>query len=228
MLRRLIGEDLELVVLPGAGVGAVKMDRGQLEQVLLNLAVNARDAMPSGGCLSIETARVRALDGAPVTASSPAVLLRVSDTGSGISPEVRAHLFEPFFTTKAPEKGTGLGLSTVSEIVTQAGGSIHVESTLGRGSTFEVRLPALSSDGRVSEPEPATARVGGAETILIVEDEASVRALCVRILRSAGYAVLEAGDGDQALALFRGPDGAAHRARPHRRHHAADERRATD
>jgi PAS domain S-box-containing protein len=206
MLRRLIGEDIELVTHLDEGLGLVKADPGQLEQVVMNLAVNARDAMPRGGRLVLQTsnadvdesmARQRA-----VFQPGRYVLLSVSDTGIGMDEEVRTHLFEPFFTTKEKGKGTGLGLATVYGIVKQSGGYIWVYSEPGRGSTFKIYLP------RVDEAEPETRPAAveletlrGTETVLVVEDEESLRQLMCEFLRQSGYTVLEAGDATSALAV---------------------------
>jgi PAS domain S-box-containing protein len=206
MLGRLIGEDVELVIQAAPDLGRVKADTGQLEQVIMNLAVNARDAMPRGGRLVLETANVdvSAADTGVHGAIRPGryVMLAVADTGCGMDAETLSHLFEPFFTTKGPERGTGLGLSTVYGIVKQSEGEIAVESELGRGATFRIYLP------RAGDPAPAEeARAGGSryapgsETVLLVEDDASVRKLAREILRISGYAVLEAPEGQAALAL---------------------------
>lgn len=199
MLRRLIGEDVELEVRCDSELGRIIVDKGQLEQVVLNLAVNARDAMPSGGRLRIEVCN-RDVDDADGQRRAY-VMLAVSDTGIGIAPEARSRLFEPFFTTKEKGKGTGLGLATVYGIVKQAGGSVGVDSAPGKGTRFELSFP--SSD----QPAPAAAASKpeglqrGTGTILIVDDEATVRATAARVLREAGYTVLEAADGEQALAI---------------------------
>jgi PAS domain S-box-containing protein len=200
LLRRLLGEDLALRVRLEARPWAVRCDPGQLEQVILNLALNGRDAMAGGGTLAIETER---RSGLPPGAGPGGdwVLLRVRDTGVGMAPEVRARLFEPFFTTKPPGKGTGLGLATVHGIVSQAGGQVHVESAPGQGATFEVWLPrcgvAATAPGRAGE----AAGAGGTEEVLVVEDDPLVRAVTARILRGAGYRVRMAEDGAEALAL---------------------------
>src|SRR5881628_2318400 len=204
MLARLIGENIEMTFLPGADLGRVKADPSQLEQVIMNLVVNARDAMPGGGRLTIETKNVE-LD--KVYAQSHVsvkpgayVMLAITDGGSGMDATTQARIFEPFFTTKEPGKGTGLGLSTVYGVVKQSGGYIWVYSELGRGTTFKVYLP------RVDEPVeylagtthliPSTHR--GNETILLVEDDAQLRQLTSDILTSAGYRVLPAEGADQA------------------------------
>jgi PAS domain S-box-containing protein len=207
MLRRVIGEDIELVTLLEKDLGRVKTDPGQIEQVIMNLAVNARDAMPKGGKLTIETANVD-LDQAYARAHiavTPGryIMISVSDTGVGMTPEIRDRVFEPFFTTKDKGKGTGLGLSTVYGIVKQSGGNIWVYSEPGKGTTFKIYLP------RVDEPlEELGEKVvreqlpQGSETILIVEDDEEVRKLAIRILRTQGYTVLEACQGKDALSVL--------------------------
>jgi PAS domain S-box-containing protein len=183
LLRRLIGEDVELVNIPAPKVGAVKADPGRLEQVVLNLAINARDAMPDGGRLTIGTADVELAEG-------PHVLLEVSDNGVGMDAQTRSRAFEPFFTTKEPGQGTGLGLSTVYGIVEQSGGHISVESELGRGTTFRIYLPRV--EGPIDSPGLPTSAMPrkGSETVLLVEDERIVRTLVGKILEQAGYTVL--------------------------------------
>ncbi len=206
MLRRVIGEDIDLLVIPGSGLGRVKADPGQLDQVILNLAVNARDAMPQGGKLTIETADVE-LDGAHgqqhvAAQPGPYVMLAVSDTGCGMDAETRSHLFEPFFTTKEVGKGTGLGLATVYGIVTQSGGTVSVYSEPGRGTTFKLYLPCVEE--AVEWPVPAASPVPlveGSETILVVEDEEAVRSLARMVLERKGYTVLEACHGVEALRI---------------------------
>ena len=203
LLRRLLGEDVALRVELAAGLWPVLCDPGQIEQIVLNLAINARDAMPGGGRLTIETRNVP-VDGEHATPvpGLPAgewVRLVVRDSGTGLTAEARAHLFEPFFTTKGPGKGTGLGLATVYGIVTQNGGHVHVASEPGQGTTFEISL-ARARRGASPVPEPATgARRGGSETILVVEDDARVRAVTARALGERGYRVLEAAHGEEAL-----------------------------
>jgi two-component system cell cycle sensor histidine kinase/response regulator CckA len=209
LLRRLIGEDIELVLDPSPDPARIKVDRGQLEQVIVNLVVNARDAMPDGGRIVIDISTappVEATPGAAGDAPGPHVVLAVRDTGTGMSEETRARIFEPFFTTKEPGKGTGLGLATVYGIVRQSGGGIAVASEIGAGSTFTLRFPSVddtsSADegpGDVQEPSRPTAR--GTETILIVEDETEVRHLAHRILEDYGYVVLSAARGSDALRL---------------------------
>jgi len=206
MLRRLIGEDVELVLAPDAVLGAVRADAGQLEHVLVNLAVNARDAMPQGGRLTISTTNVELSGGnsSPVPEGPPGAYVRlaVTDSGVGMDADTRAHLFEPFFTTKPRGKGTGLGLATVYGIVRQSGGHIAVDTAPGRGSAFHIYLP------RVAEaPEPAgsaravVAPAPGRETVLLAEDEQLVRLLARKILEQAGYTVLVAAGGAEALQL---------------------------
>jgi PAS domain S-box-containing protein len=206
LLRRLIGENIDLTVACPAGLWSVRADPGQIEQVIVNLAVNARDAMPGGGRLTIETSNVelrgddvrRHIEAAP----GPYVMVAVSDTGSGMSPEVQAHLFEPFYTTKGRGGGTGLGLSTVYGIVKQCGGCIWVYSEAGRGTTFKIYLPRVDQRPEAEETRPEPARARGTETLLVVEDEAMVRAMAVRVLRGAGYTVLDAGDGVEACQVL--------------------------
>jgi PAS domain S-box-containing protein len=206
MLRRMIGEDIELVTRLSEGLGKVKIDPGQIEQVVLNLAVNARDAMPSGGKLTIETANAQSDEGYALThlGLTPGhyVRLSVSDTGVGMSREVQEKAFDPFFTTKEKGKGTGLGLSTVHGIVTQSGGKIWVYSDPGHGTTFKIYFPTIEGeldtlDGR-NEPDSSPR---GSETVLLVEDESSVRDLANRLLKQQGYRVLEAANGEEALRL---------------------------
>jgi nitrogen-specific signal transduction histidine kinase len=204
MLGRLIGEDVTLTCRLNAQPGTVKVDPGQFNQVLMNLVVNARDAMPQGGVLTIETATV-ALDGSQgggFTAAPPSryFLLTVSDTGIGMDEEVKRRLFEPFFTTKEVGKGSGLGLSTVYGIVRQSGGWIGVDSEPGRGTTFRVYLP-LAVEAASQAPEPAQSTLEGHETVLVVEDEPAVRDLACLALRLRGYQVLEAANGDDAVAI---------------------------
>jgi PAS domain S-box-containing protein len=204
MLRRLIGEDIDLLLTPGPGAGHVNADPGQLEQVLLNLAVNARDAMPRGGTLGVETDNVR-LDAEPpdrpnALPPGPYAVLRVMDTGVGMDAATQARIFEPFFTTKAPGKGTGLGLSMVHGVVRQHGGAIRVRSVPGGGTTFEIYLPQVEAPTETNGADEAGSRPAtGQETILLVEDEEDVRALAREVLERQGYTVLEAGDGVQAL-----------------------------
>ncbi len=206
MLRRLIGEDIELVTILAPETWPVKADSGQMQQVLVNLAVNARDAMPRGGKLIIETSNV-VIDAATPKAPSSVrprkhVLLAVRDTGVGMTPEVKSRIFEPFFTTKEEGRGTGLGLSTCYGIVAQTGGHISVESDPGSGATFRIYLPKATGSTviRLEKMDPKTS-AGGVEKVLLVEDEPSVRRISSRVLREQGYAVLEAANGVQALSL---------------------------
>jgi len=205
MLRRLVGEDVELRFDLAPGLGVVTADPGQVEQVVMNLAVNSRDAMPGGGRLTIATANVELgpadLAGQPALRPGPYVQLVVSDTGSGMDEATRAHLFEPFFTTKAAGKGSGLGLSTVYGIVRQSGGCMLVESAPGAGTTFRIYLPRQPEAQPEVRPAPAAARTGGAETVLVVEDDPVVLAVARRILESGGYRVLTAAGGAAGLEL---------------------------
>ncbi len=203
MLRRLIGEDVALEVSAAADVGNVLADPGQIEQVVMNLAVNARDAMRAGGTLTITTMNVD-LDQAfannhPSVRPGPHVALAISDTGDGIDEATRLHIFEPFFTTKERGKGTGLGLSTVYGIVKQSGGSIWVASEVGDGTTFTIYLPQVAQALGAAAPALPSPQLHGTETILVVEDEDGVRLLTTLILQAAGYTVLPAANGDEAL-----------------------------
>ena len=206
MLHRLIGEDIDLLAGLCPGSAWVKADEGQMEQVIVNLAINARDAMPSGGKLSIRTARIDVDEAAasrlPGLHPGPHVVFEVGDTGLGMDQETLARIFEPFFTTKETGKGTGLGLSTVYGIVRQSGGEIEVQSLLGQGSTFRIYLPASEEHESPAQRSAITAgRSRGNETILLVEDEPAVRALAAEVLKEAGFRVLEAPSGADALAL---------------------------
>ncbi len=212
MLRRLIGEDIEFCTLPDLAAGYIKADPGQIEQVIMNLAVNARDAMPNGGKLTITTANTTLdksqLKNFPDLCAGSYVMIAIADTGTGMSEEVKAHLFEPFFTTKPPGKGTGLGLATCFGIVKQNTGLINVQSESGRGTTFKIYFPQVEaalepSPVRMTPPEAA----GGSETVLLVEDESVVRELAVTTLREKGYTVLEAVNGEEGLRMARQHDG---------------------
>jgi PAS domain S-box-containing protein len=211
MLRRLIGENIEFRTILAEGLGRVKADEGQVEQILLNLAINAKDAMPGGGELTIETANV-VLDEAftkdhPSLIPGPHVLLSVGDTGSGIPDEVRRHIFEPFFTTKEQGKGTGLGLATVYGIVQQSQGHLDFHTEAGKGTTFRIYLPRVEEDREALPTVPVEAPPGS-ETVLVVEDETSVREIVNRVLSAKGYRVLTASDGSEGLRVsgeYNGP-----------------------
>jgi signal transduction histidine kinase/CheY-like chemotaxis protein len=215
MLRRLIGEDIEIHTAAGAALGRVRVDPAQIEQVIMNLALNARDAMPQGGLLMITTTTAELSEIQAKRLGSlqpgPCAILSVSDTGSGMDEETRLRVFEPFFTTKPLGKGTGLGLSVVHGIVEQHGGAISVESAPGRGTTFRIYLPRV--DDVVAQAETnaaAAAAVHGSETILLVEDETEVRELVAQMLRKSGYTVLTAPDAATALALSERHPGPIH------------------
>jgi PAS domain S-box-containing protein len=206
MLRRVIGEDIQLMLNPARDAGNIRADPGHIEQAIVNLAVNARDAMPTGGRLSVETANVR-LDETYArthTGMQPGefVMIAVSDTGHGMDAETRRHIFEPFFTTKETGKGTGLGLATVYGMVKQCGGDIWVYSEPGKGTTFKLYFPRVVDpldDSTADEADPPIAL--GGETILVVEDEGAVRELTVRILQRIGYHVLTAATGAEAIEI---------------------------
>ncbi len=203
MLRRLIGEDVHLVTTRGAALGRILADPGQIEQVLMNLVVNARDAMPKGGGLILETANV-ALDSAyaqahPGVKPGPFVMLSVTDTGEGMNARTKAHMFEPFFTTKEAGRGTGLGLATVFGIVQQSGGTVGVESEVGVGTTCRIYFPRVDDALVPSSRPPGTPSPQGTETILLVEDEDALRVIIREILEGGGYTVLESSDPDEAL-----------------------------
>jgi two-component system, cell cycle sensor histidine kinase and response regulator CckA len=204
MLRRLLGETIDLVLRRAAPRGTVKADHGQLEQVVLNLVVNARDAMPRGGQLTVETATVRVDDSVvesqSASGSGDYVVLLVKDTGHGMDADTRSRVFEPFFTTKDPSKGTGLGLATVYGIVKQSGGFVTVDSEVGRGSVFRVYLASVEQTGPVvSDGERPVSASTGSETVLLVEDAPEVREIVRDVLVDAGYTVLEAAGPDEAL-----------------------------
>jgi two-component system cell cycle sensor histidine kinase/response regulator CckA len=212
LLRRVLGEDVRLEVHAQEGLWLALCDPGQMEQLLLNLAANARDAMPRGGTLVIETRNAVVEPGAASagTSSGQWVHLVVRDSGAGMSAEVQERIFEPFFTTKEMGKGTGLGLATVHGIVTQNGGRVLVESEPGHGTTFEIRFPRTHAIPEAA-PRPAPAAAArGTETILVVEDDSSVRAVTVRALRGAGHRVLVASDGPEALAVAEQHGGTLH------------------
>jgi signal transduction histidine kinase/CheY-like chemotaxis protein len=206
MLRRLIGEDIRLRLRLQPNLAVAKADPAQIEQVIMNLAVNARDAMPNGGELLIETANVTVDENAASPGNIPPpgsyVMLAVSDTGVGMDSETQAHIFDPFFTTKPAGKGTGLGLATVYGIVKQSGGCIRVASELGRGARFEIFLPQVEGIAdSLKPPKRATDVQGGNETILLAEDSAALRAFLCENLEKLGYKVLPARDGPEALHL---------------------------
>jgi two-component system cell cycle sensor histidine kinase/response regulator CckA len=206
MLERIIGDDVQVAVKLATGTASVEADRAQIERIVLNLAANARDAMPHGGRLTIETAFVDLDADYEATHGDidpgPHVLLAISDTGVGMSEQVRRHLFEPFFTTKGSGGGTGLGLATVFGVVKQSGGAIYVYSEEGRGTTFKIYLPVAAHEPQPHNgvpPQPAIAR--GTETIVVVEDDESVRELVQLMLQGHGYDVLAASDGETAARL---------------------------
>jgi CheY-like chemotaxis protein len=206
MLPRLIGEHIEYSFLSDPKLASVKADPGQIEQVILNLAVNARDAMPNGGKLTVRTVNVT-VDEAEARKRPPMtpgqyVLLSVTDTGHGMDDATKTHIFEPFFTTKEVGKGTGLGLATVYGVVKQSGGFIWVSSSPGKGTTFEIYLPHASGPvARLDVESKLSTIPQGTETILVAEDEAGVRELACQFLRVKGYTVLEAKDGHEALEI---------------------------
>jgi two-component system, cell cycle sensor histidine kinase and response regulator CckA len=207
MLQRLIGEDIELRTIMFEGLASVKVDPGQFEQILVNLAVNARDAMPDGGKLTIETANVDFDDdyraAHPYVKPGRKVMLAMSDTGCGMSEEVKDHLFEPFYTTKQKGRGTGLGLATIYGVVKQSGGNIEVYSEPGKGTAFKIYLPAIEEIPQQLEIEkPASSSMLKEEvTILLVEDERIVREIAVKMLERLNYDVLHASNGNEALEI---------------------------
>jgi CheY-like chemotaxis protein len=215
LLRRILREDIALVISLGDGADCINADRAQIEQVLMNLAVNARDAMPTGGTLSIRTdvaeADTTVLPAHTGAVHVPHVRLRVTDTGDGMTPDVLAHLFEPFFTTKERGQGTGLGLATVYGIVEQSGGRISVESAPGHGTTFTLTFPVvLETPASIALDEHVEQIPGGGETVLVVEDQEEVRRAATEALQRHGYRVLEATDGTSALALLDAEPGPVH------------------
>jgi two-component system cell cycle sensor histidine kinase/response regulator CckA len=211
LLKRLLGETVKLEVKHGRNLGPVRADPGQLEQVIVNLAVNARDAMPGGGVLTLQTYAVSAAEArridSDVLPAADYTVLSVSDTGSGIPRDILGKIFEPFFTTKEVGKGTGLGLSTVYGIVKQTGGFIFADSKVGSGTTFTIYLPAHQSEKEGDAPVAASPKakpqeLWGSGTILLVEDEAMVRAVAERALTRQGYQVLTATNGEEALEVL--------------------------
>jgi CheY-like chemotaxis protein len=208
MLIRTIGEDIAIGVSLGESLSSVRVDPGQIQQILLNLSVNARDAMPAGGTLTIQTRNVTLDESTPMSHSvAPGgayVVLKVSDDGTGMSADVLAQIFEPFFTTKPKGRGTGLGLSTVFGIVEQSGGHIRVASVPGHGTTFEIFLPAVAERPLQDIDEPRDAPLPlprGSETILLAEDDQELRTLTARVLTAQGYRVLQAANGVEALRV---------------------------
>jgi CheY-like chemotaxis protein len=206
MLRRLIGEAVDLRLRPAPDAGRLRGDPGQLDQILMNLVVNARDAMPDGGRITIETSNVVFDEAYAVEhfAVSPGefVLLAVSDTGVGMDSETRQHVFEPFFTTKELGRGTGLGLATIYGIVQQAGGHIWLYSEPGRGSTFKLYFPRVDGEAVVPAAVPAAVEAASRGTVLLAEDEETVRTMTHMVLRRAGWTVIEVASGNEALQLL--------------------------
>src|SRR5437016_4121347 len=207
ILQRLIGEDIELTFVPCSSSPTIKFDRGQLAQVLMNLAANSRDAMPMGGTLLVETREVElaedSVPGMQVARPGPHIWLSVTDNGIGMTEQVRAHIFEPFFTTKGRANGTGLGLATVYGIVQQSESSIDVISMPGQGTTFSIYIPASDSSIQKRQKEIAAPDLTGAGTILLVEDEQGIRAAASEYLEDLGYRVLTAEDGVDGMRLAR-------------------------
>ena len=206
MLRRLIGEDIEIVTLPSTDDQIVLMNAALTEQVLINLAVNARDAMPEGGKLIIKTETVtlieEAIEGMAGLPPGDYVLLTIDDTGTGMTKEIKDRAFEPFFTTKDVDRGTGLGLSTSHGIVAQAGGHIIIDTELGRGTTFEIYFPKAETSVTTTQDHAESQHLPiGDQTLLLVEDEETVRGFASKVLRQQGYTVLEAGNGEEAMRL---------------------------
>lgn len=212
ILHRLVGENIHMTLLLGSDIGCVKAEPGQIEQVVMNLAVNARDAMPQGGQLTIETTNARVDESEAErhnVAAQEYVVLQISDTGMGMSPETKARIFEPFFTTKETGRGTGLGLATCYGIVKQSGGFIKVESEIGKGSTFSVLFPRIDEAAQQAPARTEPADLPrGTETVLVVEDEEALRHVTVEILAGLGYAVIEARDGKHAQEILASDQGA--------------------
>jgi CheY-like chemotaxis protein len=204
MLRRVVGEDIELSTALAPALANVQIDPGSFEQVIMNLAVNARDAMPGGGKLAISTGDLRlddagAQDLGGAVPAGPYVVVAVADEGSGMDQATLSHIFEPFYTTKSAGQGTGLGLSTCYGIVKQAGGHIWVDSAPGKGTTFRILLPSVEAQADAARPSEPPTRLEGSETILLVEDDDQIRKLALRALTSRGYRVVEARNGRDAL-----------------------------
>jgi two-component system NtrC family sensor kinase len=216
ILRRLIGEDVQIITEGQPRLACVRADQGQIEQILMNLATNARDAMPNGGTFTIRTENAELgpddLARYPYVRPGRYVRLSVSDTGTGMSKEVRSHAFEPFFTTKPPGRGTGLGLATVFGIVKQSGGYVWISSALGAGTTFDIYLPRVdeAAPARHGEPEEREEYPKGTETILLLEDEESLREVTCEVLTGAGYSVLQAGRGGQSIEMAQQYEGPIH------------------
>ena len=215
LLRRLIGEDVELSVALDPALGRIKADCGQLEQIIMNLAVNARDAMPGGGKLTIETSNVelgeKYISQHLSMDPGPHVMLAVTDTGCGMTPEIQAHIFEPFFTTKEFGKGTGLGLATVYGIVKQSGGSVWVYSELGVGTTFKIYFPSVDANVEIVEPiEQMKSASEGSQTILVVEDDEALLQVTRRSLDEAGYTILAAATPARAIEMSESYPGPIH------------------
>lgn len=215
MLRHLIGEDIKVSSVFGKELGRVEADPGQIEQIIMNLAINARDAMPQGGTFSIETANLDADEAFsrqhPDVQPGTYVMLTIGDTGYGMDEETVSHIFEPFFTTKGPDRGTGLGLSTVYGIVEQYGGAIEVDSNPGQGTVFRIYLTRVEEQVESSQPgEYPGASLRGHETVLLVEDEDEVRNLASRVLLQSGYTLLEARNGEEALLMCELHEGSIH------------------
>jgi len=215
MLRRLIGEDVELKLILTPQLGNIEADPGQIEQIIMNLAVNARDAMPQGGKLTIETADVvldktYALRRVAVK-PGPHVMMAISDNGGGMDEETCSHIFEPFFTTKAKGEGTGLGLSTVYGIVKQSAGYIWTYSEPGEGTTFKIYMPRVEKEiTEITKTNDSAKSLEGSETVLVVEDEKMVRQMAHKVLQGYGYAVLEAKNGEEAIAISQKHEGPIH------------------
>jgi len=215
LLQRLIGEDIELRVVLNSALGRIEADAGQLEQIIMNLAVNARDAMPPGGKLTIETSKIQIdqeyADQHPGSRTGPHVMLAVTDTGCGMDAKTIAHMFEPFFTTKEFGKGTGLGLSTVYGIVKQSGGSVWAYSEVGLGTTFKIYLPCVNAVPEITVPSDRPDTIErGSQTILIVEDEAALLEVARQSLLAAGYTILAAQSPAEALRISESHPGPIH------------------